>query len=184
MCICGVFDQIFKFFNQFLIILVYVVLFLVYLCLISNYCCCNYLISILYLAENSLIKASNTSLTLSNTYLNTYCDSYFTNLFFRQNLNRAICMVPNNQLLDSDKIALRQELRLSDYTRDLVRKQLVNRLFLDSSVNQVIKYSVQFFFVVMSNCCKNKLLEISILPCHADLHTIEHCRTFHEVMHL
>ena len=36
----------------------------------------------------------------------------------------------------------------------------------------------------MSNCYKNKLLEISILPCHADLHTIEHCRTFYEVMHL
>ena len=37
---------------------------------------------------------------------------------------------------------------------------------------------------VMSNYCEYKLLEISRLLSHADLHTIELSRTFHQVMHL
>ena len=37
---------------------------------------------------------------------------------------------------------------------------------------------------VMSNWCKHKLLEISRLLSHADLHTVELSRTFHQVTHL
>ena len=37
----------------------------------------------------------------------------------------------------------------------------------------------------MSNCCcKYKLLEISRLLCHANMHTIELSRTFHQVTQL
>ena len=36
----------------------------------------------------------------------------------------------------------------------------------------------------MSNCCKCKLLEISRLLSHADLHSIELSRTFHQVTRL
>ena len=39
-------------------------------------------------------------------------------------------------------------------------------------------------WVVMSNYCKYKLLEISRLLSHADLHTIELSITFNQVMHL
>ena len=36
----------------------------------------------------------------------------------------------------------------------------------------------------MSNCCKYKLLEISRLIGHADLHTIELSKIFHQVKQL
>ena len=39
-------------------------------------------------------------------------------------------------------------------------------------------------WVVMSNYCKYKLLEISRMLSHADLHTIELSITFNHVMHL
>ena len=39
-------------------------------------------------------------------------------------------------------------------------------------------------WVVMSNYCKYKLLEISRLLSHADLHNIELSRTFNQVMNL
>lgn len=37
---------------------------------------------------------------------------------------------------------------------------------------------------VLSDCCKYKLLAISRLLSHADLHNIELFRTFHQVTHL
>ena len=42
----------------------------------------------------------------------------------------------------------------------------------------------QSLVLILSECCKYKLLEISRLLSHADLHAIELSRTFHQVTHL